>query len=435
MRLGEQRIREALEGFADESIPEEPPASLPLLDAFRAERQRCDLSGTHVLFIQHHLGPFVRRLAAMLDDGLDTDKCWAADIPYSTNWRVLEEVQRLGVSGKQTATPLQDPLAPYTEFQLKRIEGLVRGLLDCIADDRLLVVDDGAYFVRVMRRLSYDEPAAFKALAGRTSIVEQTTRGHRYLSESKYRDVLAALRAPVVSIARTGTKRDIESPFIGAAVVRGLLGSLEQQGRRELGRMAVIGFGPVGQATLAALDRLPHEGPIDVVEVDEAKHPAIREAGGLPFVSLPLEQKYGVIAGCTGYSSFGLDDRFALADDALLVSGSSAAVEFNRRGFIELANALPDDEIEIVEPQDTRAAGIRAPIRLRDGSRTFCFLSAGFPINFDGRMECLPARMIQATHVLLYSAARQALQAESCGMVPFDPGEDEWIGSAALEFL
>ncbi|MDH3688379.1 MAG: hypothetical protein OEU36_02705 [Gammaproteobacteria bacterium] len=118
-----------------------------------------------------------------------------------------------------------------------------------------------------------------------------------------------------------------------------------------------------------------------------------------------------------------------------LVSSSSAAVEFNRQGFVERAKACPDDEIEILDPERTRERGIRAMIRLRDANGDFSFVHAGFQVNFDGEMECIPMRFIQATHVLLYAAGYQALCSDGAGMVEIDRDDDEWILHEACKHI
>ena len=140
--------------------------------------------------------------------------------------------------------------------------------------------------------------------------------------------------------------------------------------------------------------------------------------------------------GCTGYNSFKLDQRALLADEAILASGSSAAVEFNRPAFVELADRYPDDEIEILDREKTIAQGIHAKISFQqEGGKKFTFLNAGFPVNFDGRLECLPTRTIQATHCLLFSAACQVLQQKSPGLRLIDAEIDNWIYENAINQL
>ena len=54
----------------------------------------------------------------------------------------------------------------------------------------------------------------------------------------------------------------------------------------------------------------------------------------------------------------------------------------------------------------------------------------------NGEMESLPARMIQATHCLLFHAGRQVLATDSLGVHRFDGQVDAWLlehAPAALE--
>jgi hypothetical protein len=431
-----EKIQGVLDRFADELVPSAPPERLPLLDAFRRWKGKgMDYKDIQVLFVQHHLGPFLPRIEAMIDAGLRPDDCWFVDIPYSTNERVCDEIKRIGVPPDQMAPPLLDPLAKYSEQQSERVSGLLRNMAGGNTRTRVLVVDDGAYFVRTLHRLADSEPELFEFFADRTSIVEQTTRGHRHLEERQYADVLSRLNAPTVSIARCKTKTEFEMPFIGKAVAGALVRSVDHEGRSGLGRVAILGFGPVGSATLQAFQALERDIDIDVVDPDTSKHGAIEAAAGRPSERLREHESYDVVAGCTGYGAFAWEHRRRLAPEALLVSGSSAAIEFNREAFVELAAEHPDDEIEVLDPEETRRAGIHATIRFRDGDRRFCFLNAGFPINFDGRIECLPARVIQATHVLLYAAGLQALRTERPGVARIDATEDRWTFETALDRL
>ncbi|MBE0593405.1 MAG: hypothetical protein IH616_13495, partial [Gemmatimonadales bacterium] len=96
--------------------------------------------------------------------------------------------------------------------------------------------------------------------------------------------------------------------------------------------------------------------------------------------------------------------------------------------FIELADAYPDDEIEVLDRDTVTKDGIHATIAMRhEGARVMHFLNAGFPVNFDGRMEYLPARVIQATHCLLFHAGRQALATETPGTYRINPEVDAWL--------
>ena len=431
------RIQEALINFDSMPIPESPPCALPLLDYFRAYFDTSGIfSNVDILFIQHQLGPFVARMNATLTDGLEQSRSWFIDIPYSTNRDAQVGIQALGCPVEQFTTLFNDPLAPYAVNQQQRVSKILRRLIERPDPKPLLVIDDGAYFARAMKVFSENEPDFADRFRG-TAVVEQTTRGHRYLLDHT-ESIIKRYGLRVVSIAKSDSKTKFESPFIGAAVSRAIIRALDSQGRffDRINRIAVIGYGPVGQATTAALMLRRGDIPPDVIDTALDTHESITRAGATPYSKLPSKREYDLIVGCTGYNSFKLEQRHQLADGALLASGSSAAIEFNRAGFIELADRFIDDEIEVLEREATRARGLHATIRIAQEQRkTFAFLNAGFPVNFDGRLECLPSNVIQATHTLLYAAARQAMALTEAGFNELEKDVDAWIEAHALEHL
>jgi S-adenosylhomocysteine hydrolase len=372
----------------------------------------------------------------MIEEGLDPLRCWFIDIPYSTNVDVRSELRKLGCPESQAARLFNDPLLPYTCSQSMRVADILRGIASRADPRPLLVVDDGAYFARALNKFHGLDPKILDAFKD-SSVVEQTTRGHRYL-QVHAKELVDEYRLSLVSIARCKTKLNFESPFIGAAVSRAINRSLKPHydNLADLRNIAVIGFGSVGQATTEEVRRRLPEASIDVVEIDTLKYDPIRALDCNPMMELPETRQYHLVVGCTGYNSFKLDQRALLADGAILASGSSAAVEFNRAGFVELADAFPDDEIEVLNRAETRTLGIHAPITFQqEGKKRFSLLNAGFPVNFDGRMECLPTRTIQATHVLLFEAARQALRAKNPGFEMINAEKDAWIFDQALNEL
>ena len=432
-----ETIKRALAYYWNREVPREVPESLPLVDEFRRSRPAPDaFASVSALFIQHHLVPFVPRLRAMVEEGVPAERMWFVDIPYSTNRTAWSAVRSLGCPVDQAAENFDDPLAPYSKSQLARVQGIVRRLAKA-APERCLVVDDGAYFVRALAATSPKERSdLLERFRGRTHIVEQTTRGYRYLKEEPYMRTVFELDAPVVSVARSYTKTFLEGPFIGAAVARAVRDALRKAGRRDVSAALVIGFGTVGEATTRALRNANEGARIDVFDTDPGKARAIAALGARPLPAFPDRGEYDLVVGCTGYGSFPLEKRSIVADEAVLASGSSAAVELNRERFVELADRLPEDEIEILDRDRTLAGGIHAAIRFRDHGRRFSFLNAGFPVNFDGEPECLPPLLIQPTHCLLFAASRQSLLSEGASLSFLNFIDDFWIfreGMGALE--
>ncbi len=430
-------IQRALENFDSFQIPASPPEHLSLLEELQHRlRKTKPFANIDVLFIQHHLGPFVGRLNSMIASGLDPSRAWFIDIPYSTNSGVVEKLGELGFPVNQMVARFDDPLADYGSAQAQRVSSLMEVLARRVNPQPLMVIDDGAYFARYLNSLSTHAPRQLEPFVG-TSVVEQTTRGHRYLCDNA-REVVIRCGLSVVSIARCKTKKEFEGPFIGVGVSRAVRRSIGDERISNASRIAVIGCGVVGEATLGDIWRICPDAKIDVVDVDatvRAKASRLSEnCEGLP--RLRDDREYDIVIGCTGYNSIHLDQRKLLADEAVLASGSSAAIEFNRAGFIELADRYDDDEIEVVNRTKTISEGIHSEIFLKqEKGKTFSFLNAGFPVNFDGRLENLPTKMIQATHGLLFMASIQALAQNGPCMSTINPDDDEWIFKRAVDEL
>lgn len=428
-------------------VPKKLPTRMQLLDCYRCQNKNklFPLDKVDVLLIQHHLGPLILRLYALKKDGLKGKNTWLIDIPYSTNKKVKEEIEKkYKIPHLQISPPLRDPIAPYSVLQMFRVESIIHQIAAKKDLKRLLVIDDGAYFVRALHNIENYEKGFARTFRGKVAIVEQTTRGHRYLETNKYKSFVEyVLKAPVVSVARCKTKRKIEAPFIGEAAVQALLKSLgirlknNNISLNRFNRIAIIGYGSIGQAVLKGLNKNGYNKPVYVIEKNTKKHEGIKREGGRASCNLPQSLKFDLVIGCTGKTSFNIKDWKYLSKNAYLVSASSAAVEFNRRKFVDLAELYPDDDIIIEKKQNIKREGFRASIKILDkkSKKRVTFIQGTWPINFDGEIEHLPIKCIQPTHTLLYAAAHQALNAMKPGLKKIDPKTDETIRDMALEEL
>jgi len=432
-------IQKALEKYYNSDIPNRIPQFLPIVEKFCEEKLTQDsFANMDVLFIQHHLGPLIPRIRAMIGCGLDISRCWFIDIPYSTNIRVREELRRMGCPDNQMVRIFNDPIDPYSRRQLERAEYLIKQLA-YQNNSKILVIDDGAYFTRTLNRLMYrDKDLILRFKERKTCIVEQTTRGLRYLNK-KGKKILKYLNIPAVSIARTNTKYTLESPFIGASVSLGIINKLKETGRlsNDLGRILIIGFGAVGKATTQALLDYKHTKSIDVYDINENLHGEIESIGNpgdtQAFSTLPQKGPYNTIFGCTGYASITSEKELnILAQNGVLISGSSAAIEFNREKFIDRAYKSDKDGFFIIDAEKARINGIHSSINMQLKNKQFSFLNAGFPANFDGQLECVPYQIIQLTHGLLIAAAQESLF-QSPGLHPLNSHDDEWFYDQGIE--
>ena len=112
-------------------------------------------------------------------------------------------------------------------------------------NEDLIVLDDGAYFLRALSVLKAISNHAAHAFDG-ARMVEQTTRGHEFVS-SHSRE-LQQLGIRVASIARARTKLEFEAPFVGASVATALASKAAQLRPDGIEHLAVLGHGAIGEA-------------------------------------------------------------------------------------------------------------------------------------------------------------------------------------------
>lgn len=422
------------------------PKKLPVVNDFISNNRLDEniFQEKNILFIQHCLAPTILRIEAMKKHGLDPDNFWFVDIPYSTSYEIKNEMQSRWKT-MNFATKFTDALKPYKDAQRSRVIQTLEKIANTKGD--LLIVDDGAYTIRTLMELGEDDDLVKKLCNRKISIVEQTTRGHRYFTEQPnsvdYKNFLIKHNISVVSIAKTQTKIHLESPFIGAAVSSRLIKALTKfTGSNKLGRVLVLGFGSVGKATTIAIQNFAEE--IDVSEKDTSLKSEIKKIDKkinvLPKLDDPTfstDSKYDTIIGCTGYGSFKPENIDLLNDHAILASCSSATVEFNRVDFLEKLRD-PIFGFELENKQEILDNGIHSNITLKKDNKSFTFLNAGFPINFDGTTESQPYWTIQMTHCLLIAASQEAIKQTKAGKFGFkelNPDDDTWIFQNSLKHL
>jgi S-adenosylhomocysteine hydrolase len=432
-----QIIENAVKCYYNYDIPDEVPNTLPLVDYFTKTNLRKEVfSGINALFIQHQLGPLFPKVKTMIQHGLEPSRCWFVDIPYSTYPPLRDHLIKLGCPTEQMAEPFNDPISPYSKIQIERVMEIMKNL-EGSKNGRILVIDDGAYFIRALIQYYRTEKTLVHSLKERgTSIVEQTTRGHQFLQEPEHECILDLLGIPVVSVARADTKYKLESPFIGASVAMATTTALQKDHHslNNIEKALLIGFGAVGKEVTKELRRIIPEAQIDVYDINwRNKKKEIKEIGAKSLEQIPFDGEYDAVFGCTGKSSFPFDRTHILADDAKLISGSSAAVEFNREDFIDQALIDANDDFYVRNLDETRQQGIHASIKITKNGKNFSFLSAGFPVNFTGAVECLPTKIIQITHGLLLAAANQVLTRPKIGFNEICKEYDNWFTLEGLK--
>ncbi len=411
----------------DQSIPDR----LPLLDALLEERVRgrTPLAEVTTVLIQHQLGSLVPMTRALLALGADPQRIHCVDIPYTANATVQDELVRLGIPRDNFAPASYNLTMSYAPYQRYRVEELAVSLATSLgAHGKFLVFDDGSYCLEAL--------ACFATRVPQLRVVEQTTRGIIKIDgDAALREYCDSVR--VMNVAQSGPKKTLEPPFIGRAVTRSLLerlaGDIDHLRRSPC---LILGFGQIGQSVATALVEVgipPRQ--IHVMDPSpEAR--AAAESRGYPLWDRRAgKRRFGLVVGCSGSTSFGIGDRAFLEDGAVLASASSGSAELSREAFIELADTHPSHDIYVMDRDTLPSRSIHSDITLHLVDRAVRFVNGGFPVNFDGRVNCVPPRFIQATHALQVGAAIEALDDDTCGLVDVSDDLCAWVDRRYRDIL
>jgi hypothetical protein len=379
-------------------------------------------AGVTAVLIQHQLGSMVPAVRGLLELGLDPARTHFIDIPYTANAAVREALEALGIPAANFAPSSYTLEVPYAPYQRRRVQDLIGRLHSELAPgDPLLVLDDGAYFLEAI--------ACYATPLGDLRLVEQTTRGLIKLElDAALEDYVR--RLPLIDVARSRPKSRLEGPWIGESVCRALRAGLAEHPLDARDSSLILGYGTIGRAVACTLERdlgVPAsriyvrdpEGAADV----QARH----DGHPLWEPRAPERLRFKLVVGCSGRSSFTVGDRVFLEDGAVLASASSGSAELSREQFVELADTHEDDDIRVLDRRTLGTRSIHDPIDIRLVDRTVRLLNGGFPVNFDGRVNCVPPNDIQVTRALMLGAAMQAITTSKRGVIALDPALCEWV--------
>jgi S-adenosylhomocysteine hydrolase len=400
------------------------PDRLPLLDAFMAERAPTDepLRDVTAVLVQHQTGSIVPMLKALAVMGLDLNRAFFVDIPYSTHSAVVEVVRRLGVPDRNLAGGhyrLDDSLSGY---QLGRVAELLRRLRQRVPpEQRVLVLDDGAY---VLEAMSLVGPPS-----RRLAVVEQTVFGMRKLREDER---VGACResVPVINVAESRPKKVLEADFLGTAIAGALARPASPVLERlRAGRTLLLGYGAIGSAVARSL--CEHVAvPRSSVSVGDPSADARRRASRDGFALWSRgshERNFDVVIGCSGRASFLPEDVRFVEDGAYLASASSGTVELSRDAIFTLANGTAQPAIFVHGNEPLGQRGLHSDVRVHVFDRDVVILNGGFPVDFDGTINGAAGDAIQLTRTLMVGGALQALTARPGSVHELEDSFVEWV--------
>ena len=399
------------------------PTKMPLVEQWLERHAGTSpLAGVTALLIQHQLGNQVPMAKALIQLGLSPNQIHWLDIPYTSSPIVRAALQDFGIPKVNFRTHEYRVTEAYAPYQRRRVQQI---LCEFMRDppDCLLVLDDGSYFLEAM--------ATFKGCLPRVVVVEQTTRGLIKVEEN------ASLRQcsekiPIINVARSRPKMTLEPPFIGHSVCASLFRRVRERVTDLTNeRCLVLGFGAIGQrvAQFVSLYLGCRRDHVYIFDTDPERRKQAATLGYSLWNRDDLRTRFLLVVGCSGRSSFGLGDYVYLENSAILASASSGTVELSRQDFIEFADSSSLDDIEIIRDKIDEL-DVHSDLRFRLIDREATFLNGGFPINFDGRVNCVPSRYMQPTMLIMVAGAIQALGTSETGIIPLDPEVCDWVDKA-----
>jgi S-adenosylhomocysteine hydrolase len=303
-------------------------AQMPVLARLVDEAEKSKPLAGHRLFaVQHLFASSAGLFEGLLKAGVQAQGSVVFGKSYSTNEEVKAELEGKGFevygdfSQKQVTTDGHGTITGLESPLLSSLRGALESAAAAKPPQRLLLLDEGGKLNRMLHDV-------FPQYADLCTIVEQTTNGIQQMAGT-------TLKAPVVSVAASQLKREVEGPIIGEDVAASTLDSLHEIDPRLVAgkTIGIVGYGAVGSATALAFAKRGFK--VVVTDINPAvlaklKAQAMTLPGGGSIEIAPRAQVLGagVIVGCTGTGAMTLEESAALKDGAILVSASSGDYEF-----------------------------------------------------------------------------------------------------------
>ena len=378
---------------------------LPLLEAILEKLSpaaKTSLMDVAIVTTQHLLETTGSLFETLLRLGAKPEQFYVEGKLYSTNVDVAEELRSMGLKVQHSAF-----LKGRGNFAESLNQDL-RQVWTTVSDDArrgwfksVIVLDDGGHCLAAV------PPSIWRTLP--VAGIEQTTSGLQLQTEPR--------QFPVIQVASSAAKRHIEPPMISKAVLAKLRARIPLTDRSTT--CGVIGFGSIGRAITQDLLERGHN--VFVFDCNESLRDSIPPGAKWCEGTEKLFHKSEYIFGCTGADVIN-DPKWisSLRGCKTLISCSSEDKEF--LSALKLLNG--DDCVhEGHQLQD---------VTINLSNCHLAILRGGFPINFDGSSESVPAVDIQFTRALLLAGV---LQAALCNNVFRGKKEPIMLSPVLQQFL
>ena len=228
----------------------------------------------------------------------------------------------------------------------------------------------------------------------RVIVVEQTTSGLR--SARSY-------ACPVVAVASSVLKREVESILIAESIVRAIIARSILPGNYE--DWAIAGFGAVGAALCRALRAIRVKRVFVYDRDPKLRSVAANEGFEVVEDANTLVERADILFGCTGEDfSKSVPRSDVSRRKGELVCASCGSSDF------EFGSWMVDKGEACLHRRNGRSGGNGfADVAGKFATGSFRILSGGFPINLDRRLKSDPVEDFVLTRMLVFVGILQAL--------------------------
>ena len=244
----------------------------------------------------------------------------------------------------------------------------------------MLILDDGGFVSEFLSTYFLERGCP-------VVVIEQTTSGLRYAR---------TYSCPVISVASSVLKREVESILIADSIVRAVVARSILPGTYE--NWAIAGFGAVGAALCRAL-RTIHVKRVLVYDRDpQLRLAAANEGFEVVEDAKSLIEKADVLFGCTGEDFSKTVPRSVVnRRKGDLVCASCGSSDF------EFGSWMVDKGKARLHRRNGRSGGNGfADVAGQFATGSFRILTGGFPINLDRRLKSDPVEDFVLTRMLVF---------------------------------
>lgn len=356
------------------------PNSLTLLDSLYKKQDKV-FNNYIIVLIQHLLGDFIHLLEKIEEYGATKESIFICGIPYSTKEATEEYIKLSGYP--YILTPNE---YPFTDEVRKIIRDVIK--LAKSTNKEILVIEDGGYLFPLL----YEEKEFEKDRGHFKFIVEQTANGifndEKTIKNNELKEYI-----PILNVANSDIKKEIEAKLIGKTVVSNIELLLAKEFIGIEGKkIGLVGFGSTGKNVVKNL--VCRGASVKIFETKDVAKIEAEFTGGVQVVDSIMEviKESDIIIESTGNPEpwASMNELSKFKNSSYFLSSSSKHLGINYNDLTEFTN------------KEINLPGIGKRYYLNNNNY-ITLLADGYPINFFIG-ESVPDKQIQFILVMLFGA-------------------------------